>query len=82
MPFCHVMPPSTLNCHCAPASSPVTLTWPLLVMPSLLLRPVSLARLSVGVTPTVSTVTMALILLVPLVLPAASICLTSTFSAS
>jgi len=44
-----------MYCHVAPVSSPITLTVPVFVTPSLLLLPVSVARARVGVATIVST---------------------------
>ena len=48
--------PLALYSQVAPASRPVTLTVPTLVMPSAALAPVSLARASVGAAAELSTV--------------------------
>ena len=45
-----VLPPLVLYCQVAPASIPVTLMVPTLVMPSVALVPSSLARAKVGAT--------------------------------
>ena len=72
MPASQLAPASVEYCQLAPASRPITLTVPLLVMPSLLLLPVSLARARAGATAAVSMVTAASWPLA-LVLPARSL---------
>src|SRR6185436_15431209 len=75
-------PPLTLYCHDAPASRPVTLTVPTLVLPSLELGPVSLASASPGAAGgAMSTVIAFALLLTVLVLPAASVWRTCTWPA-
>ena len=85
-----LLPPLVLYCQVAPASMPVTLTVPILVMPSLALVPVSAARAKVGAaggvvstggtggTGVPGSTLMAVELLdgVSVVLLAASVCLT------
>ena len=44
----HVEPLSVLYCHVAPASTPLTVTLVPLVMPSVLLLPVSLVKATEG----------------------------------
>ena len=47
-PVIQLLPPLVLYCQLAPGSSPATLTTPLVVMPSLALEPVSLAKVGTG----------------------------------
>ncbi|MBK9205692.1 MAG: hypothetical protein IPL73_25345 [Candidatus Obscuribacter sp.] len=71
-------PLSVLYCQLAPGSMPVTFTLPRLVMPSLGLAPLSVARARVGADgAALSTVMAAGLLLVVPVLPATSVCLTT-----
>src|SRR5471032_3580826 len=48
VPFIQLVPPLTLYCQAAPEERLDTFIWPLLVMPSLELLPVSEARASAG----------------------------------
>ena len=73
-----MLPLSVLYCQLAPGSMPVTFMVPTLVMPSLLLLPLSVVRANVGADgAALSTVMAAGLLLVAPVLPAVSVCLTT-----
>ncbi|MCY1241718.1 hypothetical protein D9M72_546380 [compost metagenome] len=72
VPATQVVPPSVLYSQVAPASMPVTLMVPSLVMPSVAEAPVSLAKAAPGAATAVSSVTASGVLLA-LTLPAASI---------
>ncbi len=77
VPAIHVVPPLVLYCQAAPGSSPLKLTVPLLVIPSLADAPVSLTSATTGATGGVwSTVTAPSAAGAP-VLPAASVWRTS-----
>jgi len=56
VPAAQVVPPSRLYCQVAPDSSPPTFTWPLRVMPSVVLLPVSDASANTGAATVVSSV--------------------------
>ena len=72
VPAAQVVPPLVLYCQLAPSSKPWTRMRPLVVMPSLLLLPVSKAKLTEGADAAVlSTVTAPIAGLLALVLPAA-----------
>ena len=58
-----LLPPLVLYCQVAPASMPVTLMVPTLVMPSLLELPSSVARAKVGAAGAVLSIVMAVALL-------------------
>ncbi len=82
VPATQVAPPSVLYCQVAPGSSPLTVTVPLLVIPSAGDRPVSTASIAAGASgKVVSTVTALSTDGVP-TLPAASACRTSTVPAA
>ena len=70
-----LVPPLVLYCQVAPVSMPVTLTVPMLVMPSLAMVPLSVARAKVGAAGAVPSTVMAVALLdgVTVVLLAASV---------
>ena len=59
MPVVQLVPLLVLYCQVAPVSIPETLTWPLLVMPSLPLDPVSEASAKVGAAGAVRSTTIA-----------------------
>ena len=83
VPALKLAPLSVLNSQVAPASSPLTLTTPWLVMPSEPLLPLSLARAAVSAAGAVaSTVSDAALLPAVLMLPAASVCTTRTAPAA
>jgi len=70
LPLLQFVPPSVLYCHETASLASVTLTWPLLVTPSLLELPVSLASARAAVVGAVtSTVTAPRSVLGPLVPP-------------
>jgi hypothetical protein len=79
LPAVHVTPPLLLYCQLAPASKPWTRMRPLVVMPSLLLLPVSKTKLTEGADAAVVSTVIALTAgLLALVLPAVSAWRTST----
>ena len=73
MPACQMAPASVEYCQLAPASRPNTLTVPLLVMPSLLLLPVSAARAMLGAAGVLLSMVIAPSWALALVLPARSL---------
>jgi len=83
VPLDHVVPPLVLYCQVAPVSKPVTVTVPALLMPSVLLAPVSLLRTTLGALgEALSMVKAAALLLAALVLPALSVWRTCTAPAA
>ncbi|MCY1241717.1 hypothetical protein D9M72_546370 [compost metagenome] len=80
VPATQVVPPSVLYSQVAPASMPVTLMVPSLVMPSVAESPVSLARTGVGLTGALTAPESMVIcpraVGAPAVLPARSVCCT------
>ena len=72
LPLTQVVPPLLLYCQAAPASRPVTLTLPLLVMPSPT-TPLSTARLRLGAAGTAVSNVKASALELALRLPATSL---------
>ena len=78
LPLFQVLPPSTLYCQLAPASSPVTLTVPTLLMWSLTEMPLSSAKLRLGAAGAVLSRVNANALEAALTLPAASLWRTMT----
>ena len=77
LPATQLVPPLLLYCHVAPASKPLTLTVPLLVMRSVAELPLSLARATLGAATAESSVK-ASALDARLTLPAASVWRTMT----
>ena len=75
VPVSQVEPLSRLYCQAAPATKPLTLILPLLVVPSLFELPVSTASAKVGVAIAVAR-SILKASLAPVVLPAASVALT------
>ena len=71
VPVCQA-PPSTRYCHTAPDSIPVTLTVAILVMPSLVELPESVAKVNVNAATDVSSVKDLVVK--ELTLPAVSVC--------
>ena len=72
-PVFQVAPASVLYSQVAVVSRRVTLTWSLLVSPSLLLAPVSAARAGVGATGARVSMLMAGVVPAPPLLPAVSL---------
>ena len=81
LPFTHVAPALLLYSQVAPASSPVTLTAPTLVMPSVALVPVSSLPMSAGAAGAVLSATPAWVEL-RLTLVTAWVCVFSTVASS
>ncbi len=82
VPVSQVVPPLMLYCQVAPGSSPLTLTVPLLVMPSVADTPVSTASAAVGAMGGIVSTVTAPSAPTWLTLPATSVWRTSTAPAA